>query len=436
MTKTFLRLYLLLVFAIIGTGYGLDRLWQSYLDERSPDQIEPEPLLALASAYLQSQPVTDWPQHAVTLNQQFSARLRLVPSSTFSASTDIAGRLQQGQTVTLADQADARISVRQLADPAWLLIDTLPTAPEQSRMELLLLVVFYLFIAVVVLLWVWPLSQALRRLEIAAVAFGTGDWSAKAEVKNRSPVAPLAMAFNQMANRISQLIRSNQELSHAVSHELRTPLARMKFALAMANESSDEAVRQKNLASISQDVVEMDALVNELLRYASFDREERSLNLQRGDFRALVTEKLEQLSTSCDRALTISFDCQAPDGTAICDFHLLERAVQNLLQNACRFARQRIVVTFARHDGQYQLTVDDDGPGVPADARERVFEAFVRLDNSGHHGGGFGLGLAIVQRIAQWHGGQAKVSDSPSGGARFLLHWPCPETTAATVRKS
>lgn len=424
MTKTFLRLYLLLVLAIIGTGYGLDRLWQAYLAEQWQDQTEPESLLALASGYLQAQPVVSWPQHIQRLNKQFSGRLSLVPASSFAASAELAARLQQGETVTLADENEARMSVRQLSDPGWLLMDTMPTGGSQRRAEVLLLIAFYLFIGIVVLLWVWPLSRALRQLEIAAQAFGMGDWSAQATVKAGSPVAPLANAFNQMANRISHLIRSNKELSHAISHELRTPLARMKFALTMAAEHPDPKTLQKHLASLGQDVAEMDALVNELLQYASFDRQERQLNRQHGDVRALVNEKLTQLARSDARALQLAFDCAVPEGYGNCDFHLLERALQNLLQNARRYARQRIDVGFAVQDGQYCLTVDDDGPGVPADAREKIFDAFVRLDDRNQHGAGFGLGLAIVQRIAEWHGGRVSVTDSPLGGARFVLQWP------------
>lgn len=439
MTKTFLRLYALLVLAIIGTGYGLDRLWQSYLAKNWQDQTEPEQLLTLASAYLQTQATADWPQQLQRLNRQFSDRLSLVSASSFSATDDITARLQRGETVALSGDGDARISVQQLNDPNWLLLDTLPTGGLQRRVEVLLLVAFYLFIAVVVLLWVWPLSRALRQLEIAAEAFGMGDWSAKAEVKPGSAVAPLAKAFNQMAARIAELIRSNKELSHAISHELRTPLARMKFALAMAGESQtpnphgDDANLKRNLDSLAQDVAEMDALVNELLQFASFERNERALDQQYGDLRALLNDKLAQLPQRDGRTLQLSLDCQLSDGMAYCDFHLLERAVQNLLLNASRYARSRIALHLTLQDGFYQLCVDDDGPGVPASERERIFEAFVRLDDRNQHGAGFGLGLAIVQRIAEWHGGKVSVTTAPLGGARFLLQWPAPAERGRTA---
>ncbi|MGE8636286.1 MAG: ATP-binding protein, partial [Achromobacter piechaudii] len=103
----------------------------------------------------------------------------------------------------------------------------------------------------------------------------------------------------------------------------------------------------------------------------------------------------------------------------------MTRALLNLLQNAIRHAGGRVQVALtspAPHE--YVLTVDDDGPGVPGADRERIFEPFIRLDESrARVTGGTGLGLAIVSRVARWHNGAAAVSDSALGGARFEIRW-------------
>jgi signal transduction histidine kinase len=107
------------------------------------------------------------------------------------------------------------------------------------------------------------------------------------------------------------------------------------------------------------------------------------------------------------------------------DVRLLSRLVRNLADNAARHARSAVAIAVLERDGQVLLTVDDDGPGVPAAERERVFERFVRLDEArARDAGGSGLGLAIVRAIAEAEGGSVGVEDSPLGGARFSVVLP------------
>jgi signal transduction histidine kinase len=107
-----------------------------------------------------------------------------------------------------------------------------------------------------------------------------------------------------------------------------------------------------------------------------------------------------------------------------CDGHLFETILRNLLYNAVRFARGEVRVTFASHDGLNRLFVDDDGPGIPENKRQRVFESFVQLGMSDGKKRGFGLGLAIVRRAVEWHSGRAFITESPLGGARIAVEWP------------
>ena len=108
----------------------------------------------------------------------------------------------------------------------------------------------------------------------------------------------------------------------------------------------------------------------------------------------------------------------------VCDVHLIETVLRNLLYNAIRYANRQIRVSFAVVEQQrYLLSVEDDGPGIPEADRERVFGSFVQLGRSAGEKTGFGLGLAIVQRIVEWHGGTARAEQSPLGGARFVIEW-------------
>jgi signal transduction histidine kinase len=104
--------------------------------------------------------------------------------------------------------------------------------------------------------------------------------------------------------------------------------------------------------------------------------------------------------------------------------HLFETVLKNLLYNASRYASSRINVTFASREGSNELLVEDDGPGIPAQERSRVFQSFVQLDPAAGKKVGYGLGLAIVKRAVEWHGGQVHIAASPLGGALVCASWP------------
>jgi signal transduction histidine kinase len=112
--------------------------------------------------------------------------------------------------------------------------------------------------------------------------------------------------------------------------------------------------------------------------------------------------------------------------TAWMEPRLMELALSNLVVNACRHARRRIAVTVIAQGDHYRISVEDDGEGIPVDQRKHVFKAYTRLDTSRNRdSGGYGLGLAIVARVAALHGGNAAASASETlGGAKFTLEWP------------
>jgi len=269
------------------------------------------------------------------------------------------------------------------------------------------------------------INFGLNRLGISARAFGQGDFSVRALPRKHSVLYRLAGTFNDMADRIQGLISSHKELTNAVSHELRTPIARLRFGMEMLETSTQAEDRSRYIASMDDDIDELDHLVAELLTYARFDRVKPVLEFQRLEINPWLDEVIRQAKIGTD---DLVFDFEIPDHELkYVRFEpvLMARALGNLLQNAKRYARSQIMITFSRDNGCYQLKVDDDGAGIPEDERERIFDAFRRLDASRDRGtGGYGLGLSIVQRITYWHGGDVNVADSPSGGASLIIRWP------------
>jgi signal transduction histidine kinase len=149
-----------------------------------------------------------------------------------------------------------------------------------------------------------------------------------------------------------------------------------------------------------------------------------SLNIGTHNFTALVPAIAEFVRRDAHREIRMHADVQGDTDHVVCDVHLMEAVLKNLLYNAARFARRDVRVTFVGHNAVNQLIVDDDGPGIPEKERKRVFESFVQLDSGEGRKAGFGLGLAIVKRTLEWHGGEVCIAQSPLGGARICATWP------------
>lgn len=272
-------------------------------------------------------------------------------------------------------------------------------------------------------LLVRPLELKLRRLERAVHEVSAGNLAARAEVSGQDAVAQLAASFNGMTAHIARLIQSQREMTRAVSHELRTPVARIRFGLEMLADIDAPAQRVTKIAAIDQDIDQLDALIDEILTYARLEEGSPVLEWTAVDVAALARQLGEELAPLAP-GLRIEVDVP---GVLVADGEerYLHRVLQNLVTNAMRYARSRIQVRCELHGTQVEVVVEDDGPGIPEVDRERVFKPFARLDDSRHRAsGGYGLGLSIVQRIAEWHGGRIWVDTAALGGAAFHLRWP------------
>lgn len=281
--------------------------------------------------------------------------------------------------------------------------------------------------AMCAILWRWarPLWRDLEGLTAATSRVGGGDFAVRADVGRSSLVAPIASAFNTMAERVQALLQSHRDLEQGVAHELRTPLAQLKFDLELARASDNAPDREKRFDAMARDVVDLEELVSELLLLASL-RHAPPYAPREVPARALVDEVMRRAQDEM-RAAGRSVRIEAPEvlpDTVSCDAKSLSRALANVLRNAVRYARTRVAFTIERAGAFTVIRVDDDGPGVPSRERERVFEPFTRVEDSrGRDSGGVGLGLAIVKSVAEWHGGTATISDSPLGGARISITW-------------
>jgi two-component system, OmpR family, osmolarity sensor histidine kinase EnvZ len=251
--------------------------------------------------------------------------------------------------------------------------------------------------------------RPILRLADAAEAFGKGR---EIDFKPRGAreVRRAGLAFLEMKNRIERAIEQRTTMLNGVSHDLRTILTRFRLSLALLEETPE-------INDMMRDVEEMSRMLDAYLAFARGAAQESPAPT---DIRALLDQfKLDAERSGHFTTLTIE-----GDPVVSVRPQAFKRLLGNLVANAARYGDT--IEIFAVHDERYlTLTIDDDGPGIPAEMREEVFRPFLRLDaarNQDH--AGTGLGLAIVRDIARSHGGDVSLHDSPLGGLRAQVKMP------------
>lgn len=427
MLKFFLRLYLLLTLGFAVSLLLIDKAanayFAPYVEQFNREAVRGQ-LYSLQQDFEQHPP-SQREAFRRELQPHYGLSLSLVDAASFPASAGERAELHAGRFVARDDFAEYLVPLAGEGKPQWLRV----VLPQEPALSDVLLFGVYLALAVMVgmvlLIWVKPMWHDLQALKLAAQQVGEGQLGARARVSKRSSIRDLARHFNQMSERIGRLISSQRDLTNALSHEIRTPLARLSFELDILRREEDPVARLALIEEMVGDVRELDDMATELLAYARLEHRGTALTVAPVALRAWLESLIEQVALEATARGVECVIMACPDGQAEFDARVMSRATINLLRNAIRYAKQRVELRVAACDDGYVLHVDDDGPGIPAEARDRVFEPFTRLDESRDRTtGGFGLGLAIVQRAAQWHGGQVVVTASPLGGASFALSWP------------
>jgi two-component system, OmpR family, phosphate regulon sensor histidine kinase PhoR len=214
-----------------------------------------------------------------------------------------------------------------------------------------------------------------------------------------------------------------------VSHELRTPLTAIRgYVEALGDEDTSPDEHRRFLEVIGRHTLRMERLVKDLLRLARLDAKQETLDLVACETRALIESVAADLQPAAqERHQRIAIDVASDADTARVDPSKLHDALGNLLANAITYAPEHttIAVAAARRDTRIEISVSDEGPGIPAEDLPRVFERFYRVDKSrARDPGGTGLGLAIVKHLVELHGGSVRVENRAEGGARFIVAIP------------
>tara|TARA_B100000446_G_scaffold60395_2_gene56263 strand:+ start:377 stop:1993 length:1617 start_codon:yes stop_codon:yes gene_type:complete len=375
-------------------------------------------------------PEAEWQPALARLQQHFGYSLSLVSRDSVSLDDEQEQRLNRREVVIALDDSTRRDSSIRIFAPVAQTGMLLMLGPlslfDQFPIELLLIAgaLSLLAVAFATYLQVSPLQRRLKQLDRAVSQLGTGDLGAYANIEGNDAIGQVAATFNGMTAHIRRLIESQREMTRAVSHELRTPVARLRFGLEMLADIESADMRREKLNAMDHDIEQLDQLIDEILTYARLEQGTPNIEFKP----VVVAELCEQLREELETIrgdTTITVECANPRLDVEAEERYLHRVLQNLVTNALRYAGSSIVMRVSESDGQVVIHVDDDGPGIPEHERERVFKPFARLDKSRHRAsGGYGLGLSIVKRIVDWHGGVIRVEESPAGGARFTVELP------------
>jgi signal transduction histidine kinase len=289
-----------------------------------------------------------------------------------------------------------------------------------------LLVAVPLLIALVAMAAWYFAGRALRpveaiRLEAESIT-GTTMHRRVPEPETDDEVGRLARTMNAMLSRLETSAQKQRQFVSDASHELRSPLASIRTNLEVALHNPQRAdwpeVAQRALA----EDVRMEDTVSELLDLARLDEAEGAAPLD-----TLPEVDLDELvldDTVKQRRVPVDTG-RVSAGRVHGRREQLQRVVRNLVDNAARHAESTVAVGLVTDDGVVELTVDDDGPGIPPEDRDVVFERFTRLDDGrARDAGGLGLGLSMVRSITEHHGGTVVVEDAPLGGARLRVRLP------------
>ncbi|WP_339415952.1 MULTISPECIES: ATP-binding protein [unclassified Pseudomonas] len=421
MLRLYIRLYIILALGLAGAIWLVNYTFDELLPEAN-ETYNREALRGPAYGLVeQLRPVPAEAREVrlSELQQHYGLRLDLVQRDELALSQREQHLLAAGQLVVRGDFMEF---IANIDGGPQLLNIKLPEEPKW--LYLWAYGLLGLCLAIVLYFWVRPHWRDLEHIRLAAQRFGDNDLSSRILLPRRSTVRELAGHFNQMAERIESLIANQRELTNAVSHELRTPIARLSFELDQLKQQTDPRQRSQLITDMYADLGELEEMVSELLTYASLERGATQVTRERIEAHSWLDSVIGSVALEAEAAgIQLSLRTCEVDFIQI-EPRFMARAVINLLRNAIRYAERRVEVSLVTFGSGYEVRVCDDGPGVPEEGRSKIFQPFMRLDASrDRRTGGFGLGLALVQRVSQWHGGQVQVLDSEWGGASFRMTW-------------
>lgn len=346
-------------------------------------------------------------------------------------------RGEYGARTTRSDNNDPTTSVMHVAAPIRYnnrIIGVLsvgkPSASVQpffesavSNIQFKVMMLLLASLAVVLLLTYW-LTLSIRKLTVYAEGVQQGKRTPVPNLREKE-LAHLAHAMEEM--RISLEGKNYvEEYLHSLTHELKSPLAAIRGAAELLQEAMPEQARQRFACNINNESQRLSQVVEQLLRLASLEKRQQLQDIESLDTQALVQQLCHDKAAVCQQK-GLRFELANFKGPVLqAERFLLQQAISNILDNAIAFSPEKgvIHITDEVSDANWRVSIRDQGPGIPGYAESRIFERFYSLPRPDSGAKSSGLGLSLVQEVAQLHHGKVLISNHPQGGAEVILQLP------------
>jgi two-component system OmpR family sensor kinase len=428
LNRLFINLYLVIIIGLLSINWLSEQLWQQFIEPEHSEIQQWHHLEQVAKILPLLQGKKSQTNESIIsqLSKTLDVPIKTAPMNDFYWLEEQKEKLMSGQVLRNYDEQDNIIFyVKFLKSPIVYQLGPFNQnvsieAPSQ-HFKWLFFCVSYLLLGGVIALWTRPLWRDLKQLNKMASEIANGKLDVAIYDNKHSPIKQIVITFKDMAHRIIRLLSNQKQLVNAVSHELRTPLSRLRFSLAMLEGANEEQRKE-----MVQDVSEIEALIDEMLGYARLENINQDIKKSSVELTSLISSQINKLVRISD--ITITW--QKPEPCYYnCNEHLLERAIQNLSTNALRYAKGNIEINLVNTRHNIKIIIEDDGPGIDEKDRDKIFEPFFRLESHRNRAekqqkGGYGLGLAIVQRICEWHKASCILSESKLGGCKFIIELP------------
>jgi two-component system, OmpR family, sensor kinase len=293
---------------------------------------------------------------------------------------------------------------------------------QKLKFELMLML---LVSAVVSFILSWTVTRPLKQLGASSRRFARGQWQTSIDTKlsaRGDEFGELARDMGYMMETVNKTLSAQKQLLHDVSHELRAPLARLQVAAELIQQK--DPTNNPQIARIHRECAQIDQLIQRIL---NFSRMEESAVESDIELIALIGEQVDNTRFE-NPGHTITFDSDTTVAPYRGFIQLLSQSIENILRNACKYTppNSPIEIQLKHTEDAYQLSFRDHGKGVAEEDLPRLTEPFYRAGNKMHvsEDVGFGLGLSIVQRTTQKHGGILSLINHPEGGLLITLHLP------------
>lgn len=436
-----LSLLLTIVVASVGSGLLLDKLYSElYSSEQANKDLTQSQLEAIGSQLSKILRKLENKEEFIQAWQEKNSPffLEVINRDDIGIPEELLHELENTGHITLSSSANLSYYSFLKEDDSYLVIRS-PLAGSNNQpnwLPILFTVIFYALLMLIVFAWLFPLIHRLKTMQLSAKKLGEGDLGARITPSVVSHIKDIELEFNRMAQRIEELVSDIKLLSSAVSHELRAPLAKLQFGLDALREENDEETRQIYQDRLDKVIADMTNLIDTLLKYARLDKNIAQLPKDEVDLLELcqnvITSVTQENSTESDSSVAtidITINAKNPFYILKGDLFYLNLLLQNLLANAVKYGKGKILLSLDQYGNEILLTVEDNGPGIAEEFKQNIFKPFIRGEEAQSDGGahrllqkGHGLGMALVKRIADLHNVEIEITQSETlGGAKFTL---------------